>query len=76
MRISRLILVVMAAVAAVGTITGCGGGKTTTDASPTGTTTDKPIAIAFFGAAKANSFAQAAFKGIEEYAAAHNATAT
>lgn len=32
--------------------------------------------IAFFGFAKANSFAQASFAGIEEYAKAHNADAT
>lgn len=37
---------------------------------------DKSVDIAFLGFAKANSFAQAGFAGVEEYAKAHNATAT
>ena len=35
----------------------------------------KPLAIAFFGFARANSFAQATWTGIESYAKEHNATA-
>jgi ribose transport system substrate-binding protein len=35
----------------------------------------KPLAIAFFGFARANSFAQATWAGIEGYAKQHNATA-
>lgn len=35
----------------------------------------KPLAIAFFGFARANSFAQATWAGIEGYAKEHNATA-
>lgn len=37
---------------------------------------DKTLSIGFFGFAKANSFAQATWAGIQEYAAAHNADAT
>ena len=36
----------------------------------------KSLDIAFLGFAKANSFAQAGFAGVEQYAKAHNATAT
>jgi ribose transport system substrate-binding protein len=35
----------------------------------------KQMHVAFFGAARANSFAQAAWQGVESYAKAHNATA-
>lgn len=37
---------------------------------------DKKLNIGFLGFAKANSFAQATWAGIQEYAAAHNASAT
>ena len=37
---------------------------------------DKHIDIGYFGFAKANSFAQAGFAGVSEYAAAHNASVT
>ncbi|TNC25474.1 sugar ABC transporter substrate-binding protein [Amycolatopsis alkalitolerans] len=37
---------------------------------------DKTLSIGFLGFAKANSFAQATWAGIQEYAKAHNATAT
>ncbi|MDR1428173.1 MAG: sugar ABC transporter substrate-binding protein [Bifidobacteriaceae bacterium] len=40
-----------------------------------GDTGGEAVAIAFFGFAKANSFANATFQGIEEYAAENNATA-
>lgn len=36
---------------------------------------DHPLSIGFFGFSKTNSFAQATFAGISDYAAAHNATA-
>lgn len=45
---------------------------TATTAAPAG----KTLSIGFFGFAKANSFAQATWAGIQSYAAAHNATAT
>ncbi|SNY47905.1 sugar ABC transporter substrate-binding protein [Paractinoplanes atraurantiacus] len=49
---------------------GAAGGTTT--AAPA----DKKLSIGFFGFAKANSFAQATWAGIQEYAAANNAEAT
>jgi ribose transport system substrate-binding protein len=36
----------------------------------------KQLSIGFFGFAKANSFAQAGWAGVQQYAQAHNATAT
>jgi ribose transport system substrate-binding protein len=45
-------------------------------ANTTAAPADKKLSIGFFGFAKANSFAQATFAGIQEYAAAHNAEAT
>lgn len=45
-----------------------GGGPTLSE--------DDPISIAFFGFSAANSFAQATFAGIEEYAEANNGSAT
>jgi ribose transport system substrate-binding protein len=73
----RLSLLAVAAALAMIIVAGCGGDdEATTDATPTDGASDEPMAIAFFGFAKANSFAQATFAGIEEYAAANNATAT
>lgn len=37
---------------------------------------DKKLSIGFLGFAKANSFAQAGWAGVQEYAVAHNASAT
>jgi ribose transport system substrate-binding protein len=51
--------------------TAAGGGGSTAVASA-----DQHLSIGFFGFAKANSFAQATWAGIQEYANAHNATAT
>jgi len=45
----------------------------TGSAAPTG---NKHLNIGFFGFAKANSFAQAGWAGVQSYAKAHNATAT
>jgi ribose transport system substrate-binding protein len=53
---------------------GCGSSATTSTSSPTGSASSKQLSIAFFGAAKANSFAGAQFAGIESYASKHNAT--
>jgi len=47
------------------------GGAPSTSAAPA----DQKLSIGFFGFAKANSFAQAGFAGVQEYASAHNATA-
>ncbi|WP_432974565.1 sugar ABC transporter substrate-binding protein [Dactylosporangium sp. CA-233914] len=50
--------------------TGAGGG------APSAASADKHLKIGFFGFAKANSFAQAAWAGVESYANSHNASAT
>jgi ribose transport system substrate-binding protein len=49
-----------------------GGGS----GSPSAASADKHLNIGFFGFAKANSFAQAAWAGVQSYATAHNASAT
>lgn len=46
------------------------------EASPTGVDESQHMSIAFFGYSKANSFSNAAFQYIQEYAQAHNADAT
>ncbi|MDR0594266.1 MAG: sugar ABC transporter substrate-binding protein [Bifidobacteriaceae bacterium] len=51
-----------------------GGSGSSSPAGDTGDTGGEAVAIAFFGFAKANSFANATFSGIEEYAAENNAT--
>lgn len=53
--------------------TSSGAGSATKAAAAT---TDKHLTIGFFGFAKANSFAQAGWAGVNSYAKAHNATAT
>jgi ribose transport system substrate-binding protein len=56
----------------------CGSDEPDKPAAGTAGTTeqasDQPIAIAFFGFAKANSFANATMQGIEQYASENNAT--
>lgn len=49
---------------------------TSVASTPAKATSDKHLTIGFFGFAKANSFAQAGWAGVESYAKAHNATAT
>lgn len=56
---------------AAGASTSSGAAAASTNAS-----SGKKLSIGFFGFAKANSFAQATWKGISTYAAAHNASAT
>jgi len=70
------ILAVLAALAMLLAVA-CGGEEeATTDESPADGGSQEEISIAFFGFAKANSFAQATFTGIEEWAKENNATAT
>ena len=59
-------------------LAGCSKPATTgTSATPTSSASaNKKLSIGFFGFAKANSFAQATWAGIQGYAATHNATAT
>src|ERR1700742_1803959 len=72
-RVARLI-----AVGAAAALLAAGCSKPSTDAPSTTTAApaDKKLSIGFFGFAKANSFAQATWAGIQEYANAHNAEAT
>ena len=56
--------------------TGSGGGGGGSDAVSSSAAADKHLSIGFFGFAKANSFAQAAWTGVQQYAQAHNASAT
>lgn len=76
----RLPLAAVALVLGLSIAAGCGSGSTSASTSPTSTPTStqsqKALSIAFFGFAKANSFAQATFSGIEDYATKNNATAT
>jgi ribose transport system substrate-binding protein len=46
------------------------------DGSTSAASADKHLSIGFFGFAKANSFAQATWAGVQSYADAHNASAT
>jgi ribose transport system substrate-binding protein len=60
-------------------LAGCSKPATTSSSTPTSgasAASNKKLSIGFFGFAKANSFAQATWAGIQGYAAAHNATAT
>jgi ribose transport system substrate-binding protein len=59
-------------------LAGCSKPATTDSAATPKTTVsaNKKLTIGFFGFAKANSFAQATWAGIQGYAATHNATAT
>lgn len=58
------------------TSTGGGGGASGGGGSTSPVSADKHLSIGFFGFAKANSFAQAGWAGVQEYAKAHNASAT
>jgi ribose transport system substrate-binding protein len=72
--IARLIAVGLTAAVAVA---GCS--KPSSDkagSAATAAPADKKLSIGFFGFAKANSFAQATWAGVQEYANAHNAEAT
>lgn len=45
------------------------------DTADTGSNSDESLSIGFFGFSKTNSFAQAAYAGISEYAKENDATA-
>jgi ribose transport system substrate-binding protein len=72
----RLLAVAVAAALAL-IISACSNPSTSTSStSATINPQGKKLSIGFFGFAKANSFAQATWAGIQEYAQTHNATAT
>jgi ribose transport system substrate-binding protein len=68
----------LAVAAAAALVAGCGGDDSSGDGAPAagGGDAKKQVRIAFSGFAASNSFSQETFRGIEEYAKAHNATAT
>jgi ribose transport system substrate-binding protein len=73
-RVARLIAIGMVAAVAV---SACSKPDSKTAGSAaTAAPADKKLSIGFFGFAKANSFAQATWAGVQEYANAHNAEAT
>jgi ribose transport system substrate-binding protein len=73
-RVARLIAVGMTAALMVAA---CSKPSTdTAGAAATAAPADKKLSIGFFGFAKANSFAQATWAGVQSYAAANNASAT
>jgi len=77
-RTSRLTTIGMTAAVAL-TLAACSNPADSADSGSAATTAagaDDELSIGFFGFAKANSFAQATWAGIQEYAAANNATAT
>lgn len=57
-------------------VAACSQPAATTTQSATVNPQGKKLSIGFFGFAKANSFAQATWAGVQQYAQAHNATAT
>jgi ribose transport system substrate-binding protein len=69
----------LAATAAAGltlAVAACSQPATSAASATTVNPQTKKLSIGFFGFAKANSFAQATWSGIQQYAQAHNATAT
>jgi len=74
MKIRRYLAGLPAALMAIILLTSCAapGGTSTAPSGSSG----KPLSIGFFGAAAANSFSQAVFKGVKEAAVADGSTAT
>ena len=73
-RVAQLIAVGLTAVLAVSACSKPDSSKA--GGAATAAPADKKLSIGFFGFAKANSFAQATWAGVQEYANAHNAEAT
>jgi ribose transport system substrate-binding protein len=75
--VSRAVRLLAVAVAATLTLIVSACSKpSSTATSATANSQSKKLSIGFFGFAKANSFAQATWAGIQQYAQTHNATAT
>lgn len=78
-RLNRWTAAAMGAVLAL-SLAACSNPNTSDGGSTSGssnsTKSNRPIKIGFFGFAKANTFAQATYAGIEEYAKKNNASAT
>ena len=75
MKRTTQIIAVGASVALALTVAACSKPSSGGSSSASTVSSDEKISIGFFGFAKANSFAQAGYAGVEEYAKAHNATA-
>lgn len=69
-------LLAIAVAATALTLTACSKPSTSATGPTKVASAGQKLSIGFFGFAKANSFAQATWAGIQSYAAAHNATAT
>jgi ribose transport system substrate-binding protein len=76
--VSRSVRLLAATAAAAFTliVSACSQPSTTAASSATINPQSAKLSIGFFGFAKANSFAQATWAGVQQYAQAHNATAT
>lgn len=70
----RLMAVAIAATAL--TVTACSKPSTSASTTTQAASASQKLSIGFFGFAKANSFAQATWAGIQDYANSHNASAT
>lgn len=76
-RTLRTMAIAVAATALTLTAASCSKPSTASGAGPTtAAAADQKLSIGFFGFAKANSFAQATWAGVQQYAAGHNASAT
>ncbi|MHA3701072.1 sugar ABC transporter substrate-binding protein [Jatrophihabitans sp. YIM 134969] len=74
-RTTRIVAAAGASVVLAVTVAACSKPSSGGSSSASTVSEDQKIAIGYFGFAKANSFAQAGFAGVEEYAKSHNATA-
>lgn len=74
-RTSRTLVLAVAATALAASVAACSKPSSGGASSATTAAADQKLSIGFFGFAKANSFAQAGWAGVQEYAQAHNATA-
>lgn len=72
----RLTATAVAATVLTLTAAACSRPSTSDTAATKPASANQQLSIGFFGFAKANSFAQATWAGIQQYAASHNATAT
>lgn len=68
-------LLALAATTTLALLAACSRPGTDAGTTSTAAPADKTLSIGFFGFAKANSFAQATWAGIQEYASKNNATA-
>src|SRR4051812_24931064 len=75
-RVARLLAVGLTATLALTACSNPNDDDAAAGGSASAAPADKKLSIGFFGFAKANSFAQATWAGVQEYANANNAEAT